>query len=56
MIYFDSIAKKKILAKFYESLNPGGYFIIGFFDTMGYLMDNEKFKLVDEEAKIFQRT
>jgi hypothetical protein len=23
---------------------------------MGYLMDNEKFKLVDEEAKIFQRT
>jgi chemotaxis protein methyltransferase CheR len=55
MIYFDSIAKKKILAKFYESLNPGGYFIIGFFDTMGYLMDNDKFKLVDEEAKIFQR-
>jgi chemotaxis protein methyltransferase CheR len=55
MIYFDSIAKKKVLSKFYESLNPGGYFIIGFFDTMGYLMDNDKFKLVNEQAKIFQR-
>lgn len=55
MIYFDNNAKLKLLDKFYESLNPGGYFIIGFFDTMGHLMDNSKFRLVDEAAKIFQR-
>jgi chemotaxis protein methyltransferase CheR len=53
MIYFDSIAKVKMLDKFYEALNPGGLFIIGFFDTMNYLIDNKKFELVDEEAKIF---
>jgi chemotaxis protein methyltransferase CheR len=55
MIYFDAAAKSKILAKFYEALNPGGYLIIGFFDTMSYLIDSNKFKLVDDEAKIFQK-
>lgn len=55
MIYFDAIAKTKLLAKFHEALNPNGYFIIGFFDTMNYLIGIDKFKLVDEEAKIFQK-
>jgi len=55
MIYFDNAAKIKLLNKFYESLAPGGLFIIGFFDTMGHLMDNHKFELVDEEAKIFKK-
>jgi Methylase of chemotaxis methyl-accepting proteins len=55
MIYFDSIAKNKLLAKFHEALNPGGYLIIGFFDTMSHLMDNNQFRVVDEAAKIFQK-
>ena len=55
MIYFDNIAKLKLLEKFHVVLNPGGYFIIGFFDTMSHLMDNKKFELVDEEAKIFKK-
>lgn len=55
MIYFDTNAKLKLLDKFYQALNPGGYFIIGFFDTMGHLMDNKQFELVDEAAKIFRR-
>ena len=55
MIYFDSIAKVNLLEKFYEALNPGGYLIIGFFDTMNYLIDNKKFRPVDEEAKIFEK-
>lgn len=55
MIYFDTIAKTKLLDRFYDALNPGGLFIIGFFDTMMLLMDNKKFALVDEEAKIFQK-
>lgn len=55
MIYFDNPAKLKILERFHQSLNPGGYLIIGFFDTMSHLIDNDKFKLVDESAKIFQK-
>lgn len=55
MIYFDTIAKTRLLNNFYASLNPGGYLIIGFFDTMSHLIDNEKFKLVDESSKIFQK-
>lgn len=55
MIYFDTIAKTKLLEKFHSALNPGGIFIIGFFDTMMLLMDNKKFALVDEEAKIFRK-
>jgi chemotaxis protein methyltransferase CheR len=55
MIYFDATAKTKILAKFYDALNPGGYLVIGFFDTMSYLIDNNKFRIVDEDARIFQK-
>lgn len=55
MIYFDTIAKTKLLTKFYNAINPGGYLIIGFFDTMNHLMDNQRFELVDEEAKIFKK-
>jgi chemotaxis protein methyltransferase CheR len=55
MIYFDTAAKIKLLGKFHSALKPGGYFIIGFFDTMSHLMGNNKFNLVDEQAKIFQR-
>jgi chemotaxis protein methyltransferase CheR len=55
MIYFDTTAKYKLLEKFYTSLNPGGCLIIGFFDTMNHLIDERKFDLADEEAKIFRK-
>lgn len=55
MIYFDTPAKNKILEKFYNALKPGGYFIIGFFDTLLSIIDESKFELVDAEAKIFQK-
>jgi chemotaxis protein methyltransferase CheR len=55
MIYFDTAAKKKLLRKFYDSLSPGGYFIIGFYDTMLPLIEEKLFSLVDSEAKIFQK-
>jgi chemotaxis protein methyltransferase CheR len=55
MIYFDNAAKLKILDRFHQSLNPNGYLIIGFFDTMSHLIDTDKFNLVDEAAKIFQK-
>jgi chemotaxis protein methyltransferase CheR len=55
MIYFDGEAKQKLIHKFHEALNPGGYFVIGFYDTMLSLIDQNLFKLVDAEAKIFQK-
>lgn len=55
MIYFDTKAKEDLLIKFYNALKPGGYFMIGFFDTMNYLINNDRFELVDDQAKIFVR-
>lgn len=55
MIYFDNDAKRALLQKFYDCLNPGGYFVIGFFDTMLSMIDEKLFKLVDADAKIFQK-
>lgn len=55
MIYFDTIAKTRLLTNFHSALKPGGYLIIGFFDTMSHLMDNRQFRVVDEDAKIFQK-
>lgn len=55
MIYFDTIAKMKILERFHAALNTNGLLIIGFFDTMTHLIDNQKFELVDEQAKIFRK-
>lgn len=55
MIYFDNNAKVKLLDKFYDALNPGGLFVIGFYDTMLSWVNYTKFELVDEEAKIFRK-
>ncbi|RAW01020.1 CheR family methyltransferase [Pseudochryseolinea flava] len=55
MIYFDNKAKAKLLEKFYNALKPGGYFIIGFYDTMLPVINQNEFKIVDEEAKIFMK-
>jgi len=55
MIYFDTQAKKNLLQKFYHALNPGGYFAIGFYDTMLPMIDQTLFSIEDEEAKIFRK-
>ena len=55
MIYFDNNAKLKLFEKFYDSLNPGGLFIIGFYDAILPLVDATKFKVLDMDAKIFQK-
>jgi chemotaxis protein methyltransferase CheR len=53
MIYFDNAAKVKLFKKFYQSLNPGGLFIIGFYDSVMHLMDERNFKVLDADSKIF---
>lgn len=55
MIYFDNKAKLQLFNKFYESLNPGGLFIIGFYDAVLPLVDDTKFRVLDMDAKIFQK-
>ena len=55
MIYFDTPAKNIFMEKFYDALKPGGYFVIGFFDTMLPILNQHKLELVDEEAKIFRK-
>jgi chemotaxis protein methyltransferase CheR len=55
MIYFDSIAKLRLFDKFHDSLNPGGLFIIGFYDAVLPLVDTAKFRVLDMDAKIFQK-
>lgn len=55
MIYFDNKAKLMLLEKFCQALKPGGYLVIGFYDTMVSLVDDKKLCLIDEEAKIFQK-
>lgn len=52
MIYFDNATKKAMLQKFHKILKPNGLFIIGFFDTMMHMIDNELYGTLDEEAKI----
>jgi chemotaxis protein methyltransferase CheR len=55
MIYFDATAKSILLDKFYQALRPGGYLIIGFYDTMLPIINQAKLTIADEEAKIFSR-
>lgn len=55
MIYFDSIAKVKVLNKFYDNLKEDGMLIIGFFDSLVPVMDKKKFDFFDLNHKIFRK-
>lgn len=35
LIYFDEISRRSVVAKFYESLNPGGYLFLGHSESVG---------------------
>jgi chemotaxis protein methyltransferase CheR len=39
MIYFDNETKRRLAAKFYEVLEPGGYLLIGLSETLSGLSD-----------------
>jgi chemotaxis protein methyltransferase CheR len=55
MIYFDNDAKRKLFEKFYQSLNENGLLIIGFYDAVLPLIDDAKFRVLDIDAKVFQK-
>jgi len=55
MIYFDQIAKLKVLDKFYNNLNPNGLLIIGFFDSLVTVIDKTQFQFYELEYKMFKK-
>jgi chemotaxis protein methyltransferase CheR len=55
MIYFDAPSKIKLFKKFHQSLNPNGLLVIGFYDAVLPLLDASKFRVLDMDAKIFQK-
>ena len=55
MIYFDNNAKRRLFEKFHESLNPGGLLVIGFYDAVLPMIDSSRFKVLEMEARIFQK-
>jgi chemotaxis protein methyltransferase CheR len=55
MIYFDNGAKLKLFQRFHDALQPGGLLVIGFYDAVLPLMDENKFKILDIDAKIFRK-
>lgn len=55
MIYFDNRTKVNLFEKFHQSLKVGGLLIIGFYDAVLPLIDETKFKILDIDAKIFQK-
>ncbi len=55
MIYFDHAAKVRLLQQFYEHLHEDGYLIIGFYDALVPLIDKEKYRIANLDAKVFQK-
>ncbi len=54
MIYFDDVLKLNVLRLFHGCLEPGGFFVIGYYDAMpdGY---GQFFELHDPNTKTFRR-
>ena len=55
MIYFDAPAKAKLMEKFMSVLKPGGYFIIGFFDSLLHEEEKENFEKSFSNLRIFKK-
>lgn len=55
MIYFDYKAKDRLLQQFYDQLKPGGYFVLGFFDSMLPESFRTKFNSDYSRLRIFRK-
>ncbi len=53
LIYFEAEGKKKVIKKFYDLLNPGGYLLIGHSESLHGISDS--FKLVHFERALAYR-
>ena len=55
LIYFDGPAKDKVMQKLYTALKPGGFFIVGFLDSLLSYLPEEKFEYYDLKQRIFRK-
>lgn len=55
-IYFPKEVQKEIVARFYEQLNPGGFFILGHSETLNGISDLFEYrKFKNENLMIYQK-
>lgn len=54
MIYFDETLKMKVLNLFHQSMEPGGFLIIGYYDMLPE-QHKELFTLYDPTTRIYQK-
>ena len=55
LIYFDRTLQNRVLQLLYNSLVHGGFLCIGNNETIEFSSVKEKFRIVDENAKIYQK-
>jgi len=56
-IYFPKDIQKEIVAKFYDQLNPGGFFILGHSETLNGISDAFEYrKFKSENLMIYQKS
>jgi len=55
LIYFDRELQNRVFGLFADSLAPGGFLCLGSKETLQYSDMADRFKLIDERAKIFQK-
>ncbi len=55
-IYFPKEVQREIVDKFYEQLNPGGFFILGHSETLNGISDKFEYrKYNNENLMIYQK-
>ena len=54
MIYFDEVLKMNVLKLLFDSLNPNGLLIIGFYDSLPF-ESKKYFKSIDSKSKIYEK-
>jgi len=55
LIYFDKTLQNRVLGLFAESLNYGGFLCLGSKETLQFSDVAERFKVIDEREKIYQK-
>ena len=55
LIYFNQLLQNKVLQKLYDSLHPGGFLCIGTKESLLWVENSNRFKVLDQSQKIYQR-
>jgi chemotaxis protein methyltransferase CheR len=53
LIYFDSVTTRRVIAKFYDRLNPGGFLFLGHAETITGM--NTNFEIINARATFYYR-